>query len=81
MTADATLFTNNDLTEPGFGGQVIATSKIDKNFIPRSISAQRRIFININDEHGFPSWKDQYGYFYYFEELRDIVIVNRGLEK
>lgn len=78
--ADSTLFTNNDLTEPKFGGQVVATSDPNKNFIPLKISTQRRTFNN-TDSVDMPGWKDQYGYFYYFYELRDIVILNRGIEK
>jgi hypothetical protein len=74
----ATLFSNNDLTEPGFGGQVIATSSINQGFIPDKIKGERRQFQRVLDQYQNLSWRDQHGYAYSWSDLRDIVIINRG---
>lgn len=81
MSADATLFSNNDLTEPGYGGQVVASSISNSPYIPHTVTIKRRLFINITSNNISKLWIDQYGYSYSFQDLRDIVIVNRGIEK
>ena len=79
MTADSTLFSDNDLTEPDYGGQVVAWSIGNDPLIPETISQQRRVFQCVS-QSAVNIWVDEHGYPYYFSDLRDIVIINRGVK-
>lgn len=97
MKADATIFDTDDLNEPGYGGQVVATTKIGTGFIvsgnhnyrvndvdcltcnPPSLQHNtRRLFMRVKEKTMIGQWQDNLGYRFNFNDLVDIVILNRG---
>ena len=92
MKADATIFDTDDLSEPYYSGQVVATSLRFSGFIYRGVTKtnllpnphfnRRRIFKRItpNGDKNI-IWVDNNNIFYSFSELLDIVIINKGVKE
>lgn len=87
MKANATIFDTDDLVEPGYGGQVAATTatgsgllNISGKFLPHS---QRRLFKCVRSAApGVVSlWEDTSGNKFWFSDLVDTVIINMGDKK
>ena len=71
MTADSTLFSDNDLTEPDYGGQVVAYT-LDNN--------KRRLFKQLTVKRYLGAWQDETTQIYSWISLKDVVIINRGVK-
>ena len=80
MNADSTLFDDNDLTEPDYSGQVVAWSYVGPHETWLN-NETRRIFKRLGTNfEGRGVWKDNLMGTFYFSDLRDIVIINRGVK-
>jgi len=85
--ADSTLFTDNDLSEPLYSGQVIAhivegsgSFKSDyKLAVLSKHYSTRRLFKRTDPNSSRGIWVDDTGERFLFSDLRDIVIINKGI--
>ena len=104
MNADSTLFSDNDLSEPDYSGQVVATSVIGsgskysyvriheylfeaRDTCPACFTGkysaphnERRVFKRVDSNSSRGLWEDRTGERFLFSDLRDIVIINRGVK-